>query len=155
MATQTPTPKWASNTKDNDPEALNNSLSQLLAPNGSWTLIPSGEGIQRVIRFKTFKNAWSFMSSTADEMKKIRHHAEWSNTYNTVFVRWTTHSPKGLSHLDIRMAEVTDRIARECQEVKGDDGGDAAGATRLAGLVDDVERGAGDCCVPKKKIAQS
>jgi 4a-hydroxytetrahydrobiopterin dehydratase len=150
MSAQQVAPQWSPNAQDNDPKLLNERLTGLLIPNGRWILTPSGEGIQRVIKFKTFKNAWSFMQSTTDEIKKVRHHPEWSNTYNTVFVRWTTHSPKGLSHLDIHLAEATDRAAEAFQEIK-EDGADSAGEQKLVGLVDDIEKSAGDCCVSKKK----
>jgi 4a-hydroxytetrahydrobiopterin dehydratase len=153
MSCQQITPQWASNAKDNDPEVLNQRLTKLLAPNGRWVLTPSGEGVQRLLRFKTFKNAWGFMQTTTDEIKKVRHHPEWSNTYNTVFVRWTTHSPKGLSHLDIHLAEATDRVAEEFQELKEPSGNSANDGT-LVGLVDDITKSAGDCCVPKKKPAE-
>lgn len=76
--------------------------------------------------------------------------------YNTVFVRWTTHQPKGLSEKDVAMAMFCDEHARELGvlveegreggegDVKGEDGG-------VEGLADGLAKAAGDCCVPKKK----
>lgn len=68
------------------------------------------------------------MKQVADEATKLRHHPEWTNVcyvassipfsnyptdemlkvYNKVSVRWTTHDPKGLTKLDVVMAQVCD-----------------------------------------------
>lgn len=36
-----------------------------------------------------------------------------SQVYNRVEIRWTTHNPKGLGHIDVEMAELCDKIAEE------------------------------------------
>ncbi len=69
--------------------------------------------------------------------------------YNTTFIRWTTHSPPGLSEKDVLMARFCDEKARECGEVEveaqeGEEG------LRGKELVDRVEEEGGDCCVPPK-----
>ncbi|KAH7317627.1 transcriptional coactivator/pterin dehydratase [Rhexocercosporidium sp. MPI-PUGE-AT-0058] len=84
-------------------------LSPLLKSNGGrWTLIQSGKGVERGFRFKTFKKTWEFMNLVASECAVQKHHPEWSNVYNTTFIRWTTHSPPGLSGKDILMARFCD-----------------------------------------------
>jgi 4a-hydroxytetrahydrobiopterin dehydratase len=125
---------------------------ELLPPQSRWQLTPSGEGIQRLFRFKTFKAAWSFMERVAGECKTAKHHPEWANVYNTVFVRWTTHKPKGLSEKDIAMAMFCDEHAAELGEVVPEDRGEeAAMGEGVEGLVEGIGKIAGDCCVPKKK----
>ena len=52
-----------------------------------------------------------FMSDVAAEAKRLRHHPEWSNIYNTVFIRWSTHDIGGLSSQDIRLARICDELA--------------------------------------------
>lgn len=69
--------------------------------------------------------------------------------YNTAFIRWTTHSPPGLSEKDVAMARYCDEQARACGEVEGDSAGSAVGKE----LADRVASEGGDCCVPKKKPA--
>ena len=52
------------------------------------------------------------MNDVATEAKRLRHHPEWSNIYNTVFIRWSTHDIGGLSSQDIRLARICDGLAR-------------------------------------------
>jgi 4a-hydroxytetrahydrobiopterin dehydratase len=134
-----------------DESIIESGLDILLPSTGRWTLTNSGEGIQRLIRFKTFNKAWSFMDRVAQECKIAKHHPEWANTYNTVFMRWTTHSPKGLSEKDVTMALFCDQYAAELGEVIVE--GEESGGARedMVGMVDDLAVKAGDCCVPKKK----
>jgi 4a-hydroxytetrahydrobiopterin dehydratase len=93
------------------------------------------------------------MDRVAAECKTARHHPEWANVYNTVFVRWTTHEPKGLSEKDITMAMFCDEHARELGEVvpEGREGTEEMGEG-VEGLVEGIGKAAGDCCVPKKKL---
>jgi len=93
------------------------------------------------------------MDRVAQECKTAKHHPEWANTYNTVFVRWTTHSPKGLSEKDVTMALFCDEYAAELGEVivEGEEEGSEGAREGIIGLVDDLGAKAGDCCVPKKK----
>ncbi|KAH8601964.1 putative pterin-4-alpha-carbinolamine dehydratase [Bisporella sp. PMI_857] len=122
-------------------------LPLLLANGGKWALIESGKGVERSFKFKTFKKTWEFMNIVAAECAVQKHHPEWSNIYNTTFVRWTTHSPPGLSEKDVTMARFCDEQAEKCGEVEGD--GSQVGKE----LADRVAMEGGDCCVPKKKVA--
>jgi len=96
------------------------------------------------------------MTAVAEECKKRRHHPEWSNVYNTVFVRWTTHRPRdpnvspGVTRVDIAMAGFCDETAKEAGEVFGAEDGDVE--KRLKDVVVEVKEAAGDCCgVGKEK----
>jgi 4a-hydroxytetrahydrobiopterin dehydratase len=40
------------------------------------------------------------------------HHPEWTNVYGRVDVTLTTHSAKGLSMLDVTLAQKMDEIAK-------------------------------------------
>lgn len=51
------------------------------------------------------------MNKVADECRAVRHHPEWANVYNSVFVKWTTHNPSGISGVDLEMAGICDRLA--------------------------------------------
>jgi len=90
------------------------------------------------------------MDTVASECVVQKHHPEWSNVYNTTFIRWTTHSPPGLSEKDVLMARFCDEIAGKCGEVE-DFGVDVLEEGEVGReLVDRVGVEAGDCCVPKK-----
>jgi 4a-hydroxytetrahydrobiopterin dehydratase len=53
------------------------------------------------------------MSRVALIAEKMNHHPEWTNVYNTLDVTLTTHSAKGLTALDLKLAEAMDRLAGE------------------------------------------
>lgn len=64
------------------------------------------------------------MNDVATQCNTQRHHPEWSNVYNRVFVRWTTHRPAGLSSKDLVMADACDKFAarEESKDVSGEAG---------------------------------
>jgi 4a-hydroxytetrahydrobiopterin dehydratase len=152
MSTNTarPTPRFSAGSNE---ELLSEKLTELLPPNGPWMLTSSGEGLQRLVQFKTFNKAWSFMEAVADDSKENKHHPEWANTYNTVFIRWTTHSPKGLSAKDLHLANLVDDHAARFEELRVDGGSSTKTDVAHGGLVDladEIGKSAPDCCVPKK-----
>ncbi|AEO66928.1 uncharacterized protein THITE_2115493 [Thermothielavioides terrestris NRRL 8126] len=101
-----------------DPAALEASLSPLLTSNGGrWTLAAGGEALEREFKFKTFAKTWDFMTAVSLQCKLKNHHPEWSNVFNTTFIRWTTHQPRGLSAKDVELAAVCDALAADFGEV--------------------------------------
>ncbi|MGD1845349.1 MAG: 4a-hydroxytetrahydrobiopterin dehydratase [Salibacteraceae bacterium] len=49
------------------------------------------ESLERDFEFKDFVAAWGFLSQVAILAEKHQHHPEWSNVYNRVSIRLTTH----------------------------------------------------------------
>jgi 4a-hydroxytetrahydrobiopterin dehydratase len=47
--------------------------------------------LHRLFTFKDFKSAFSWMTEAAMHAEKMDHHPTWTNTYNTVQVKLTTH----------------------------------------------------------------
>ena len=45
----------------------------------------------RTFKFKNFIDAWAFVSKIALIAEKMDHHPTWTNTYNRVEIRLTTH----------------------------------------------------------------
>lgn len=76
-----------------------------------WTAATGRDAIQRTFKFKDFNEAFGFMTRAALVAEKMDHHPEWSNVWNKVEVTLTTHSAKGLTELDVKLAEAMDRIA--------------------------------------------
>ncbi|TGO36451.1 hypothetical protein BHYA_0124g00120 [Botrytis hyacinthi] len=98
--------------------AIQEPLKPLLRENGGkWILADDGMSVERVITFKGFKDAWNFMNAIAAKCKQERHHPEWVNIYNKVFIRWTTHDLPGLTATDILMATFCDEQATIHKEV--------------------------------------
>lgn len=61
--------------------------------------------------FKNFLQAMAFMNAVAEVAERMNHHPEWSNVYNRVKVRLTTHDAGGLTHLDFGLAQAMDSLA--------------------------------------------
>ena len=85
------------------PDALSEAaLDDVLPTLDGWTRV--GDGIERSFSFGSFGVAFGFMSAVAVRAEKMNHHPEWSNVYDRVQVRLTTHDAPGLSQLDIDLA---------------------------------------------------
>lgn len=76
-----------------------------------WTLVQDRDAIHKTFKFRTFIQAFGFMTQSAIWAEKLKHHPEWSNVYNTVDVTLTTHDVDGLSELDVKLAKRMDSIA--------------------------------------------
>lgn len=68
--------------------------------------------IARTYTFRTFVEAFTFMTAGALAAERLDHHPEWSNRYATVEVVLSTHSAGGVTRLDIELAHAMDRAAR-------------------------------------------
>lgn len=162
-----PQPKFA---EGSDEAALTRDLDRLVSGGGRWALTDDGQGVQRSFKFKTFAKNWDFMAAVSLRCKFNNHHPEWSNVsqaplflllskpnltfptrlkvYNTTFIRWTTHSPPGLSAKDTSLALLCDTLAEVFGEIQ--EQSPAEVTCQLKGLADKTASMAGDCCVPKK-----
>lgn len=89
------------------------STIELTAPLAAagWSLEDGGKAILRTYRFADFPAALAWMVRAGFEAETINHHPEWSNVYNRVSVRLTTHDTGGLSAKDIDLAERFEAIA--------------------------------------------
>lgn len=74
----------------------------------NWTFIENS--INRELEFKTFVEAFSFMTAIALEAEKLSHHPDWSNSYNKVSITLSTHSSNGITQLDLDLANIIDKI---------------------------------------------
>jgi 4a-hydroxytetrahydrobiopterin dehydratase len=69
-----------------------------------WEEVQGRNAIRKSFKFKSFNEAFAFMTRAALVAEKIDHHPEWFNVYNRVDVTLTTHSAGGVSDLDITLA---------------------------------------------------
>ncbi len=76
-----------------------------------WSETPGRGAISKTYNFKTFNEAFGFMSRAALKAEKMDHHPEWFNVYNRVDVTLTTHSADGVTELDLKLATFMDRIS--------------------------------------------
>lgn len=54
-----------------------------------WT--EENNQLVKTFKFKNFVDAFSFMTRVAFAAEKMNHHPTWTNTYNTVEIRLSTH----------------------------------------------------------------
>jgi 4a-hydroxytetrahydrobiopterin dehydratase len=95
-------------------ELLSQAMRQTELPalgDTGWGAIKERDAIRKIWKFKSFSEAWGFMSRAALAAEKMNHHPEWSNVYNVVDVTLTTHDCDGLSKLDIELARKMDGFA--------------------------------------------
>ena len=99
-----------------------NERAELLPALGAagWGAVPERDALRKIWKFKTFSEAWGFMSRVALAAEKLNHHPEWTNVYNVVDVTLTTHACDGLSRLDLDLAARMDKLAGAAVEVQRD-----------------------------------
>mmetsp|Transcript_29453 Transcript_29453/g.59406 ORF Transcript_29453/g.59406 Transcript_29453/m.59406 type:complete len:152 (+) Transcript_29453:49-504(+) len=97
------------------PEKLNSeeraTLLQPVLSDGGWTMVEGRDAIQKTFTFKSFVEAFGFMSKVALHAEKHDHHPEWFNVYNRVDVTLSTHDCSGLSEKDLKLAKFMNRHA--------------------------------------------
>ncbi|MEL7342036.1 MAG: 4a-hydroxytetrahydrobiopterin dehydratase [Bacteroidota bacterium] len=85
-------------------ESASPKLSQL----DGWSF--QNDGIEKTFQFGNFVEAWGFMSQVAILAEKADHHPEWSNVYNRVNIRLSTHDAGGLTDKDFDLAEAIEAL---------------------------------------------
>lgn len=69
------------------------------------------EGLEKDFLFKDFSAAFSFMTRVAFLAEKEGHHPEWSNVYNKVHIRLSTHDAGNIvTNKDREMAAQIDKL---------------------------------------------
>lgn len=60
--------------------------------------------------FTNFSEAMAFMVQVSMIAEKLNHHPDWSNVYNKVFIRLTTHDFGGVTDKDFALAAEIDAL---------------------------------------------
>jgi 4a-hydroxytetrahydrobiopterin dehydratase len=76
-----------------------------------WSEVNGRDAIAKKFVFADFNQAFGFMTRAALVAEKLDHHPEWFNVYKTVDVTLSTHDAGGLTDLDIKLAEMMDKLA--------------------------------------------
>jgi len=69
--------------------------------------------INTEFEFNNFKDCFSAMSRIAFECEALNHHPDWSNSYNILNISLSTHSAKGVTLKDIKLALAIEGIVEE------------------------------------------
>ena len=83
-----------------------NELDEIVKSMSGWEV--EDEKLQKIFKFSNFVEAFGFMTRIALEAEKINHHPEWTNVYNTVSVKLSTHDVDGITDYDIKLAKIID-----------------------------------------------
>lgn len=67
--------------------------------------------LHRQFQFRSFVEAFGWMSSVALVAESMGHHPEWANVYNRVRVDLTTHDAGGITELDFTLAQRMNELA--------------------------------------------
>ena len=70
-----------------------------------------GEAIVKSFEFADFPAAIAFMGKAAQSIDEMDHHPEWTNVYNRVDIRLTSHDAGGLTQRDLDLAAAIDAVA--------------------------------------------
>lgn len=65
--------------------------------------------IRRDFMFRNFTDAFSFMTGVALQAEKMDHHPDWTNVYNKVIIKLSTHSEGGVTNNDLDLADLIDK----------------------------------------------
>lgn len=84
-------------------------IEQALPKLAGWTL-KDGK-LHREYKFADFAHAVGFIVTSAIGIEKLNHHPEWFNVYNRVTVDLTTHDSGGITHKDVELAQMLEKIA--------------------------------------------
>jgi 4a-hydroxytetrahydrobiopterin dehydratase len=75
-----------------------------------WSVV-AGK-LHREFKFRSFAEAFGFMTKVAFEAHALDHHPEWSNVYNRVTIDLVTHSTGDtITDRDVALAKVIDGLA--------------------------------------------
>ncbi len=78
----------------------------------SW--IETDNQLVKTFKFNDFISAFSFMTKVAFVAEKMNHHPNWSNVYNTVEIRLSTHDAGNIvTDKDRKLAAAIDKLAEQ------------------------------------------
>lgn len=77
-----------------------------------WTLTEDGKAIEKSFRFKDFSEAFAFLTRVAMHAEKVDHHPEFTNVWNRVDFRLTTHDTDSVTERDLKLASAIESLRR-------------------------------------------
>ena len=78
---------------------------------GGWAVEDGEKALARTFRFKDFNEAFGFIARVAMHAEKVDHHPEFTNVWNRVDFRLTSHDAGGITDRDVDLAEAINRLA--------------------------------------------
>ena len=82
---------------------------KLFFSNNKWDFIDNNNKVRKLFKFKSFSEAFSWMTEVAFDAEKIDHHPDWTNVYNKVDVTLSTHDQNKVTSKDLSLAEIMEK----------------------------------------------
>ncbi|MEY8019983.1 4a-hydroxytetrahydrobiopterin dehydratase [Muriicola sp. SD30] len=70
----------------------------------------NNDAIETSFEFKNFKEAFTVMTRIAFECEAQNHHPDWTNVYNSLQIRLSTHDAGGVTDKDFALASSIETI---------------------------------------------
>lgn len=87
-------------------------VASLLDTLDGWEF--SDNALETTFEFQNFKEAFTLMTRIAFECEAQNHHPDWSNVYNRLNIRLSTHDAGGVTEKDFRLAQtIEDLVSTE------------------------------------------
>jgi 4a-hydroxytetrahydrobiopterin dehydratase len=75
-----------------------------------WSLEDGGKALVRSLKFNDFSEAFGFLTRVALHAEKADHHPEFTNVWNRVDFRLTSHDAGGVTDRDIKLAGAINQL---------------------------------------------
>ena len=69
--------------------------------------------VSKKLEFRSFEDAFAFMTRCGPEIQRLNPHPEWTNVYNRVDITLTTHDAGGVTVKDSKLARIMDTIVAQ------------------------------------------
>ena len=80
-----------------------------------WQVDSAGKSLSKSFVFEDFSACFGVMSRIALAAEKLDHHPDWSNVWNRLDIRLSTHDAGGLTGLDIQLARQINQLAKAAE----------------------------------------
>ena len=90
-------------------EALNTSeIEKGLQELEGWEY--NENALETTFEFQNFKEAFTLMTRIAFECEALNHHPDWTNVYNRLHIRLSTHDAGGVTEKDFKLAQLIEEL---------------------------------------------
>jgi len=66
--------------------------------------------LETTFEFQNFKEAFTLMTRIAFECEAMAHHPDWTNVYNRLHIRLSTHDSGGVTDKDFQLARLIEEL---------------------------------------------
>ena len=83
--------------------------TEIFFADNDWHLIDNNKKVRKQFTFRSFTQAFSWMTEIAFEAEKLDHHPDWTNVYNKIDIILSTHDQNKITEKDLLLAEFMEK----------------------------------------------